>query len=123
MVVRTVAAFTPTPARTAESNRQDAGEGGDRTTAGNGRPPSGSLLPPGRRGAADGLADAAARLQQLVREANRDLEFHVDDSSGRTVITVTSEATGEVVRQIPADEVLALARAVRGFGTIVDSEV
>jgi flagellar protein FlaG len=69
------------------------------------------------------MAEAAARLRELARESGRALQFRVDDYTGRTVITVTNESTGEVVRQIPAEEVLALARTFGGFGGLVDSEV
>ena len=58
------------------------------------------------------IAAAVRRLNQLMAERQRDLAFHVDEASGRTVITVLDATTSEVVRQIPSEEVLALARAL-----------
>jgi flagellar protein FlaG len=58
------------------------------------------------------ITAAVRRLNQLMAERQRDLSFHVDDASGRTVITVLDATTSEVVRQIPSEEVLALARAL-----------
>ncbi len=55
-------------------------------------------------------------LEQVVEVLNvraqmihRNLQFAVDDSSGRTVITLSDSRTGEVIRQIPSDAVLRLA--------------
>lgn len=53
--------------------------------------------------------------EQLAKKLNdsvkhQDLEFSVDKDTGSTVITVTSRQTGEVVRQIPNEEVLGLIR-------------
>ena len=56
--------------------------------------------------------------EQLAKKLNeslkhQDLEFSVDKDTGSTVITVTSRNTGEVVRQIPSEEVLHLMRDVQ----------
>lgn len=53
----------------------------------------------------------------------RELEFRVDEDTGRTIITVRNKETGEVVRQIPSEEVIALARLLAdGRAALVDSE-
>ena len=44
---------------------------------------------------------------QMVK---RQLEFSIDDQSGRTVITVRDSDTQEVIRQIPNEEALNFAR-------------
>jgi flagellar protein FlaG len=51
------------------------------------------------------------------------LSFRVDESSGRTVITVLDATTREIVRQIPSEEVLALARAIETSGALLDTRV
>ena len=64
-----------------------------------------------------------AALEQFVRSIRRELEFKVDDASGRTIITVRNKDTGEVVRQIPAEEVVALARSLaEGRPLLLESE-
>jgi flagellar protein FlaG len=64
-----------------------------------------------------------AQLERFVRSIRRELEFTVDDATGRTIITVRNKETGEVVRQIPAEEVVALARAfAEGRPTLLESE-
>lgn len=62
------------------------------------------------------VEEAVQRLNEFVTDSRRSLEFRVDDGSGRTIITVVNSNTGEVVRQIPAEEVLALARNLRQSG-------
>lgn len=60
--------------------------------------------------AADELNNAVNDLNDYVRGMQRELNFSVDEDSGRTVIKVLDPQTHEVIRQIPAEEVLALAR-------------
>lgn len=40
------------------------------------------------------------------------LAFSVDDSSGRMIVSILDKDTSEVVRQIPAEELLAIARHI-----------
>ena len=40
----------------------------------------------------------------------------IDQDSGRTIVTVKDKSTGEVVRQIPSEEVLRLAHNLGGKG-------
>jgi flagellar protein FlaG len=68
------------------------------------------------------LSQALEQLTKLARSKARDLQFSVDEVSGRTVITVINASTAEIVRQIPSEEVLALARNSDGFGALIDAE-
>jgi flagellar protein FlaG len=54
------------------------------------------------------LAELVGELKELVQAISRKLEFSVDEESGRTVIKVLDSETGEVIRQIPPEEVLTL---------------
>ncbi len=49
-------------------------------------------------------------LNEFAQQVERQLQFSVDRQSGKTVIRVVDRATEEVVRQIPADEILELQR-------------
>jgi len=83
---------------------------------GNAEPPGGKNLPEKPVEAAITRADverAIERLAQFAADHQRGLRFAVDEGSGRTIITVVNAATNEVVRQIPSDEVIAIARALR----------
>jgi uncharacterized FlaG/YvyC family protein len=47
----------------------------------------------------------------------------VDQASGRTVITVINAATKEVVRQIPPEQLLDIARNLSTSGSLIDALV
>lgn len=64
--------------------------------------------------ALEGLADRAQReLAETQPFFRPELEFKVDDESGRTVITVYHPETEEVIRQIPPEQALKLAQLLR----------
>lgn len=51
----------------------------------------------------------ARQLESFLKRVSRELEFHVDSSSGRVVCSVRDSQTGDLIRQIPNEEVLRLA--------------
>ena len=57
------------------------------------------------------LADAVDQLNEYAHGVQRNLEFSVDDSSGRTVVQVVDTETEKVIRQIPSEEMLVLIRS------------
>ncbi|WP_313054969.1 flagellar protein FlaG [Pseudomonas lopnurensis] len=57
----------------------------------------------------ESLGEAVSSIKDFVQSIRRDLNFDLDDSSGKMVVKVTDRATGEVVRQIPTEEALRLA--------------
>jgi flagellar protein FlaG len=57
----------------------------------------------------ESVGDAVTKVRDFVQVVRRDLEFSVDEDTGRTIITVLDSASGEVVRQIPPEEILAIA--------------
>lgn len=54
--------------------------------------------------------DAVAQLNDLFKQERHSLEFSVDQASGRVVIRIMDAETDQLIRQIPPDEVLAIAR-------------
>jgi uncharacterized FlaG/YvyC family protein len=62
------------------------------------------------------ISAAVSRLNDHVQSISRDLEFTVDKELNRTIITVYDTETDEVIRQIPSDEVLSLARYLESGG-------
>jgi flagellar protein FlaG len=73
----------------------------------------GSGLPPAEQAAAAVDPAKAARavvdLNDYVQKVGREIHFSVDEDSGTTVIKVMNAETQELIRQIPPDELLALA--------------
>ena len=56
---------------------------------------------------------AAERINVALLEAGRDLRFNVDDELGRVIVQVVHQSTGEVVRQIPTEEAVAIAQRLQ----------
>ncbi|WOD13160.1 flagellar protein FlaG [Pseudomonas sp. NyZ704] len=59
--------------------------------------------------AEDELKLAVSDIQDFVQSVRRDINFQLDDSSGRVVVNVTEASSGEVIRQIPSEEALRLS--------------
>jgi flagellar protein FlaG len=55
-------------------------------------------------------ARVAERLQEMAREAGRNLEFRVDEASEKMVIVVRDQSTGELIRQIPDATALRISQ-------------
>ena len=67
---------------------------------------------------------AARQIDSYLKSVGREVEFRVDEETGTTVVTVRETATGEVIRQIPNEEVLHLARHfATGSGALLDLSV
>mgnify|MGYP000871654780 CR=1 FL=1 len=58
------------------------------------------------------IEEAVTSIQNFVQTIRRDLNFSLDDSSGRVVVKVTDSASGEVIRQLPSEEALRLAESL-----------
>lgn len=57
-----------------------------------------------------------------LKSANNSLRFRVDDSIDRPVVTVVDEDSGAVVRQLPSEEVMRIARSIDSMrGVLFDS--
>lgn len=56
---------------------------------------------------------AAQQIESYLKDSSRELEFHLDEGSGQMVVTVKDAATGDVIRQVPGEEVLRMARALK----------
>jgi flagellar protein FlaG len=58
------------------------------------------------------LEEAVSILNQQVKQTNRGLGFRMDEILNTPVVTVVSESTGEVVRQIPNEVVVRVAHNI-----------
>ncbi len=58
----------------------------------------------------DVVAKAAAELQNFVQSMGRNLSFSVDETTGYHVVRVVNPSTGELVRQLPSEELLKISR-------------
>ncbi len=61
------------------------------------------------------ISEAVTEINDIIRNIQRDLSFNVDQDSGRTVISVIDSESGELIRQIPSEDLLAIATHLRDF--------
>lgn len=59
---------------------------------------------------AEEVSRAIQALNDQLRSKNSSLSFEVDESLGRAVITVKNSHSGEVIRQIPDESVVAFVK-------------
>lgn len=68
------------------------------------------------------LEAAVENIRDFVSDVRRELQFSVDEDSGRTIITVIDSDSGEIIRQIPPEEVMQIAKSVAdGTVNLIDS--
>lgn len=58
------------------------------------------------------VQDAVRRVEEFVAATTSEISFSVDTESGMRVVKVMDKATDEVIRQIPSEEVVAIAQAL-----------
>ena len=58
------------------------------------------------------VEEAAKSVREFVQPINSNLEFNVDHDTGEMVVKVIDRASGEVIRQMPSEEMLAVAKAL-----------
>ncbi len=61
----------------------------------------------------EALEAAVRKINDYVQTVHRELNFSIDESVGRTVIKVINAKDNELIRQIPAEEVLAVAKHLK----------
>jgi flagellar protein FlaG len=71
---------------------------------------------------APSLDEALAQLQEFSRNMRRSLDFSVDSESGRSVVRVMDVETDQVVRQIPTEEAINIARNIERIKGILFEE-
>ncbi|AAN69955.1 MULTISPECIES: flagellar protein FlaG [Pseudomonas] len=70
------------------------------------------------------LEKAVSDIQEYVKASQRQLDFSVDDSTGTLVVKVIATGSGEVIRQLPSEAALSLARSLaEGDGFLLDDNV
>ncbi len=56
------------------------------------------------------VKEAVSKLNEFAQKTQRDLDFQIDEDSGKTVIRVYDRASEKLVRQIPDEAALELAK-------------
>jgi len=67
----------------------------------------------------DEVKSEVAELNDYMQNLNRSLKFSVDENSGSTVVQVIDADTDELLRQIPAQELLDIKNATNKYLGII----
>ena len=67
----------------------------------------------------DVVAKAATQIQNFVQEMGRNLSFTVDETTGYNVVRVMNPETNEVIRQLPSEELLKIARSMEQLNNVL----
>jgi flagellar protein FlaG len=58
---------------------------------------------------------AMEKMRDALPPVARNLQFSVDVETGRNVVKIVDATTNEVIRQMPSEELLAIAKALDSF--------
>jgi flagellar protein FlaG len=73
---------------------------------------------------AEQLDKVAQQLQDFMGDLNRNIQFVVDEDSGRDVIKVIDKTSGDLIKQYPSEEVLTLVSKLSNMvGGFIDAKV
>ena len=61
---------------------------------------------------AEELKSAVAVINQAMQQANQALEFSVDTDTHKVVVKMVDTSTGQLIRQYPTEETLAISRGI-----------
>lgn len=99
----------------------DAASGSDATAGSGARRGNAVELPiadipvSAKQASVEQLRRAAEVINKALQQSNRNLEFRFDEGTHRVVVKLTDTETGELIRQIPSDEMLAISRSIGEF--------
>lgn len=67
----------------------------------------------------EALKAAVDQIEKFVQSVRRNLEFSIDEASGKVVVKVIASETGEVVRQLPSAEALKIADSLQNAHSLL----
>lgn len=70
--------------------------------------------------------DMASKIREILDDENLDVEFTVDKDVNRVIMKLIDNQTNEVIRQVPPDVTLQIAKIVAstlGSGSVTNSRV
>jgi flagellar protein FlaG len=65
------------------------------------------------------VQEAAKAVERVVQPKANALQFSVDQSTGQTVVRIVDGGTGDVIRQIPSEEIIKIAQSIEQFQGIL----
>jgi flagellar protein FlaG len=70
------------------------------------------------------VREAVEKLNDFVHSQQKHVNFSVDEATHSTVIKIFKTETGELIKQFPPEEILAMAARIRqNIGWLIDSRI
>jgi flagellar protein FlaG len=66
------------------------------------------------------IESVTRQIDSFLRSQNHQLQFRLDQGTGKMVVTVTDGETGEVIRQVPGEEALKMAQRIEDMTGLLD---
>lgn len=63
----------------------------------------------------EAVQKVVSELKAYVQSTQRNLDFQVDDKTGRVVVKVIDATNDQVIRQIPSEEMIAISRRIQDY--------
>lgn len=60
----------------------------------------------------EALKNAVAVINQVMQQSSSSLQFSVDTDTNTPIVRLVDTTTGELIRQIPSEETLAISRSI-----------
>ncbi|ANQ85868.1 flagellar protein FlaG [Azoarcus olearius] len=58
------------------------------------------------------VQQAMDEVRKAITPVAQDLLFSIDEDTGKTIVKVVDASTDEVIRQIPSEEIISIAKAI-----------
>lgn len=68
------------------------------------------------------IESVTRQIDSFLRSQNHQLQFRVDQGSGKMIVTVTDGETGEVIRQVPGEEAVRMAQRIEDMTGLLDEK-
>ncbi len=68
------------------------------------------------------LQEAIGRINEMMRDGGRGLNFSMDERLGRPIVLVRNLESGEVIRQIPNEVVVKVAHSIEDLKGMLHNE-
>lgn len=61
------------------------------------------------------LQNVVDSINKVMKQSNRNLEFSVDTDTKKPIVKLVDSETGDVIRQFPSEEALAISRSIENI--------
>ena len=65
-----------------------------------------------QQASAEQVKSAMENINRVLKQSDKALEFSIDESTKKQMFKLTDMSTGDVIRQYPTEEMLAISRAI-----------